>query len=158
MSERLATTGPVFGGGRSSALTVNFSPICCSGSVAGLNAVLAVPAAGGAGVALRCASAGTSKIIAHAATAVPPRRVACLMADFLGLCPAAQERGPTWVLTQARTTKQLRRAVSSKAFARHGKDCSRSSTPRRKASTTVSCLTNGAKTSQQTLLVIYIET
>src|SRR5262245_55137 len=94
MSERLATTGPVFGGGRSSALTVNFSPICCSGSVAGLNAVLAVPAAGGAGVALRCASAGTSKIIVHAAMAVPPRRVGCLMANLLGMRPAEQKALP----------------------------------------------------------------
>src|SRR5262245_51377145 len=125
MRERLATTGPVFGGGRSSALTVNFSPICCSGSVAGLNAVLVVPAAGGAGVALRCASAGASKIIAHAATAVPPRRMACLMANLLGMRPAAQKRGPIWVLTQARTTKQLQRAGSSRAFAHDRKDCPR---------------------------------
>ena len=70
MSERLDTTGPVFGGGRSSALTVNFWPISCSGSVAGLNAALGP---GVDGVALRCASAGTSKMDANIAMAVPPR-------------------------------------------------------------------------------------
>src|SRR4051794_8769050 len=45
--ERLETTGPVFGGGRSSVLTVIFSPTFCSGSVAGLNAAVTVGAAGG---------------------------------------------------------------------------------------------------------------
>src|SRR5262245_49142388 len=101
MSERLATTGPVFGGGRSSALTVNFSQIGVSGSGDGLNAVLAVLVAGGAGVGSRCASAGTSKTVASVARAVPPRRVVCLMTNFLEIRPAAQKRCPTWDLAQA---------------------------------------------------------
>src|SRR3954462_14781798 len=56
--ERLETTGPVFGGGRSSVLTVIFSPTFCSGSVAGSNAAMTVAAAGGWE---RCASAGANK-------------------------------------------------------------------------------------------------
>ena len=59
--ERLETTGPVFGGGRSSVLTVIFSPTFCSGSVAGSNAAVTVVAAGGWE---RCASAGANKTAA----------------------------------------------------------------------------------------------
>src|SRR4051794_18913475 len=69
--ERLETTGPVFGGGRSSVLTVIFSPTFCSGSVAGSNAAVTVGAAGGWE---RCASAGANKTAADWTVSVVMRK------------------------------------------------------------------------------------